>query len=50
MEVRINILYDEMNEDGTRAGDEIIRDIQRRMGDQTVWEKYKSGWRAISFE
>ena len=47
MEVRLEILYDEISLDGTRFGDEIIRDIQRRLGVDARWERYHDGWRVF---
>lgn len=48
MEVRIQILYDELNSDGSRASDAILRDINYRLGTEAIWEKYGEGWRAMA--
>jgi hypothetical protein len=48
MEVRVEILYDELGNDGSRRSDELLRDIQRRMGSDAVWEKYHDGWRVVN--
>ncbi len=48
MEVQFKVLYDELREDGSRLSDGIIRDIQRRFGNEAVWEKYDGGWRVMA--
>ncbi len=48
VEIRLEVLYDEINQDNSRVSDGIIRDIQRRLGNETVWEKYNNGWRAMA--
>jgi hypothetical protein len=47
MELRVEILYDDIQGSG-RKSDEILRDIQRRMGSEAVWEKYHDGWKVVN--
>jgi len=46
MELRLEIKYDELKDDHTRASDEVIRDLSRRFP-EAIWEKYKQGWKLL---
>lgn len=46
MEIKLELKYDELSEDGTRLSDGLVREMSRRFPD-AVWEKYQAGWRIV---
>jgi hypothetical protein len=47
MEIKLELKYDELSEDGARLSDNVLRDVARRFPD-AVWERCNAGWKIIT--
>ena len=48
MEIVIEVLNDDLDQDGSRTSDLLFRDIQKRLGKDSVWKRHANGWRISS--
>ncbi len=46
MEIKLELKYDELSEEGSRLSDGLVRDVARRFPD-AVWERDRSGWKIV---